>query len=212
MRAVKRLASERDSEWEGFITHSTMYHRVFEGYSERQVPRENGKGARIERVYVGDHYVRRGGAKALRRAKLLYAGLYLAAAVGAGLAFTCPTGYNSVWYGVVPMFTLIVMLLVSAANLLSCLTAPEQMQIYHFNCFGKLITSSLYLGMLAAVYALLAPVYCILTGVWTGGVTACLCALAAAALFFVIFAVERRAEYTTLEGHHDVESDAVVIS
>lgn len=212
MRAVKRLANERESEWEGFITHSAMYHRVFEGYSERQVPRKSGKGVRIERVYAGNYYVRRGGAAALRRAKVLYGILYLAAVVCAGFAFTRPTGYNSVWYGVIPMFLLIVAMLIFAANLFSCLAAPERMQAYHFNCFGRLITASLLSGVIAAVYALISPAFGFLTGRWEGIPASGLFGLLAAAAFFALFALERRAGYETIEADTAIANDAVVIS
>lgn len=212
MRAVKRLANEREGEWEGVISHSSMYHRVFEGYSERQMPRENGKGVRIERVYIGDHYVRRGGAKAFRRAKLLYAGLYLAAALCAVVSFAQPAFCNSEWYGVIPMFALIVSLLVFAANLLSCLTAPREMELYHFNCFSRLITSALTIGIIAVGYALLTLICGALTGAWTGIALTSLFALLSAALLFTLSALERGTRYQILESRAEIASDAVVIS
>lgn len=44
----RRHAPGQDSAW-----HSTAYHRHFEGYVETRVPKPNGCGTRIERIYRG---------------------------------------------------------------------------------------------------------------------------------------------------------------
>ena len=212
MRALKRLSSSRDSEWEGVISHSTLYHRVFEGYSERQVPKENGKGMRIERIYVGNHFIRQGTAKAFVLTRLLYVVLYLIAVGCAITAFAQPTGYNSVWYGVIPMFGLIITLILFVSNLLSCLAAPQKMEAYHYNCFGKLITSALVISIISLVYALLALVYFAVTGIGDGIALTCLFACLTAVLFFALFSIERNTQYEVIESNSDLHSDAVVIS
>ena len=212
LRALKRLSSARDSEFEGFITHSSLYHRVYEGYSERQVPNENGRGTHIERVYVGSYFERQSTGLTLTAAKVLYPVLFLLSAACALFAFSRPTGYNSVWYGVIPLFALLILMLLFLYNLLACLTAPKRMELYHYNSFIRLSQSALRTAVVAFVYALLAVVYLLLNpgaaGIWpvtfAGALTG--------ALFLVLFILEHRAGYHEIENPTDCAHDAVVIS
>ena len=212
MRALKRLSAARDSEWEGFITHSPLYHRVFEGYSERKVPKENGNGTRIERVYVGTYYIRRGSGRNLALTKLLYVLLYLLAAAGFVYAFTRPVGYNSVWYGAVPAFAEAIVLLLFAADLFTCLGAPRRMTVYHYNAFGKLLRLSLLAVAAALAYALLYGVFLLRGGSAAGSLPVLLPVLLTAGMLTGIFLLERHAGYDALENEKSPGSDAVVIT
>ncbi|MGN1003443.1 MAG: hypothetical protein ACI4O5_01310 [Oscillospiraceae bacterium] len=212
MRALKRLSSARDSEFEGFVTHSTLYHRVFEGYSERQVPRENGKGTRIERVYVGMYYIRQCGGKSTVPAKLLYAFLYLLASGSFLFALSRPIGYNSVWYGVIPAFAEIIALLFLAANLFTCLGAPCRMTLYYYNSFGKMMSLSLLAAGIVLVYTLLCAVFVFLNGTVEGSLPVLIPGALAAAALLALFQIERHTCYETIENDKELSSDAVVIS
>ena len=212
LRALKRLSSARDSEFEGFITHSALYHRVYEGYSERQVPKENGRGMRIERVYVGNYFERQNTGVTLTAAKVLYPLLFLLAALCAVFAFSRPSGYNSVWYGVIPMFALIILMILFLYELFACLTSPKRMELYHYNCFLRLMKSALRTAVVAFVYSLLAVVFLFL-GIDTAGTGQAAAAGAlTGVLFLVLFFLERRAGYTVIENQTDCAQDAVVIS
>ena len=212
LRALKRLSSARDSEFEGFITHSSLYHRVYEGYSERQVPKENGRGMRIERVYVGNYFERQNTKVNLVATKVLYSVLFLLAVLCAVFAFSRPTEFNSVWYGVIPMFALIILMILFLYDLFTCLTSPKRMELYHYNCFLRLMQSALRTAIVSYVYALLSVVHRFLTpeanGVWPVTIAAAL----TGALFLALFLLEHRAGYDVIENPAACEQDAVVIS
>lgn len=212
LRALKRLSSARDSEFEGFVTHSTMYHRMFEGYSERQVPNPNGVGTHIERVYVGNFFERTSEGTPLSLAKVIYTVLFLLAALCAVLAFSCSTTFNSVWYGVVPMFALIILMLLFLSNLISCLAAPKRMELYHYNCFGRLMQSALRIAVTAFVYALLSVLFQILSPAVQGTWQVTLWAALAGFLSLAIFFLERNSRYDVIENENEPAHDAVVIS
>ena len=212
LRALKRLSSARDSEFEGFITHSALYHRVYEGYSERQVPKENGRGMRIERVYVGTYFERQNTGVTLTMAKVLYPVLFLLAALCAVFAFSRSTGYNSIWYGVIPMFTLIILMILFLYHLFACLTSPKRMELYHYNSFLRLMQSALRTAIVAFLYALLSVVFLLLNpgtpGIWPVTVAGAFTGV----LFLVLFFLEHRTGYTVIENETDCAHDAVVIS
>jgi archaellum biogenesis protein FlaJ (TadC family) len=82
--------------------HSKAYHRFFEGYSEVTVPKAEGKGTRIERIYTGDYY--RQDLTNLQRIliRLLYVTLFLCAAYLYISSAIVPLAINSTWYLVLP--------------------------------------------------------------------------------------------------------------
>lgn len=59
--------------------HSHAYHAYFRGYSEWKVPRKNGKGYRIERLYTADYHKYAETDLMWRGKKLYYLTAYLAA-------------------------------------------------------------------------------------------------------------------------------------
>lgn len=55
-RFWQRVNDYGNDETRDPFSHSDSYHRHFQGWAERRVPRENGKGTRIERIYVADYF------------------------------------------------------------------------------------------------------------------------------------------------------------
>jgi hypothetical protein len=55
-RFWQRVNDYGNDETRDPFSHSGSYHRHFQGWAERRVARENGKGTRIERVYVADYF------------------------------------------------------------------------------------------------------------------------------------------------------------
>lgn len=85
----------------GFL-HSKAYHKHFEGYTEVRVPKPNGKGTRIERVYTSDYY-RQDLTKHQRIVlRLLYAVLFMCAVYLYVTSATLPIAINSTWYVALP--------------------------------------------------------------------------------------------------------------
>jgi len=82
--------------------HVRAYHRHFDGYSEVAVPKRDGKGTRIERVYTGDYY--RQDLIQHRRIliRLLYVALFLCAVALFVSNAILPLASNSTWYVALP--------------------------------------------------------------------------------------------------------------
>ena len=84
------------------IRHSKAYHRFFEGYSEITVPKPDGKGYRIQRVYTGNYY-RQDLTKGQRiLLRVLYVALFLGAAYLFVSSAILPLASNSTWYVALP--------------------------------------------------------------------------------------------------------------
>jgi succinate dehydrogenase/fumarate reductase cytochrome b subunit len=82
--------------------HSRAYHRFFEGYSEITVPKPNGKGTRIQRIYTGNYYRQ----NLIKGQRILLRGLYVALFLCMAYLFvssaSLPLASNSTWYVVLP--------------------------------------------------------------------------------------------------------------
>lgn len=55
-RFWQRVNDYGNDETRDPFSHSDAYHRHFQGYAERSVPKKNGRGTRIERIYTADYY------------------------------------------------------------------------------------------------------------------------------------------------------------
>ena len=55
-RFWQRVNDYGNDETRDPFSHSGSYHRHFQGYAEQRIPKENGRGNRIERIYVADYY------------------------------------------------------------------------------------------------------------------------------------------------------------
>ena len=76
------------------FSHSSSYHRHFQGYAEQRIPRENGKGTRIERVYVADNYKYEETDATWRWKKMSYIVLFVLTAAVSVFADTRPVAIN----------------------------------------------------------------------------------------------------------------------
>lgn len=84
------------------IRHSKAYHRFFEGYSEITVPKPDGKGYKIQRIYTGDYYRQ----DLTDGQRILLSVLYVALFLGTAYLFVSsailPLASNSTWYVALP--------------------------------------------------------------------------------------------------------------
>jgi hypothetical protein len=109
--------------------HSKAYHRFFEGYSEVSVPKPDGKGYRIQRIYTGDLYrqdLTKGRRFMLRG---LYAVLFLCIMYLFVSAAILPLDSNSTWYVVLPQVASIPFLFWILIIFLSYLPASQDMTV-----------------------------------------------------------------------------------
>ena len=83
-------------------SHSKAYHRHFEGYSEITVPKRNGKGTRIQRIYTGNYFRQDLTERQRIFIHVLYVALFLCIAFMYTSSAILPLAINSTWYVVLP--------------------------------------------------------------------------------------------------------------
>jgi len=83
-------------------SHSKAYHRHFEGYSEITVPKRNGKGTRIQRIYTGNYFRQDLTERQRILIRVLYVALFLCIAYLYTSSAVLPLTINSTWYVVLP--------------------------------------------------------------------------------------------------------------
>jgi hypothetical protein len=99
---IRNSLQKEDKKGKPGTWHSRAYHRYFEGYSEVSVPRQNGKGTFIERIYTGNYY-RQELSKGQRVViRILYAVLFLGIAYLFISSAIMPLTSNTTWYVVLP--------------------------------------------------------------------------------------------------------------
>lgn len=108
---------------------SRAYRKFFEDYEEIRVPKENGRGSKIERIYRGDYYRRECSDGWWYAMKGVYLLLAAASAWLFGFAALPSTGANRVWYVTVPQAVSIVCYLWLFRVLCSYIAAPRNMTV-----------------------------------------------------------------------------------
>jgi hypothetical protein len=93
----ERLQKEAKPSQGGFA-HSQAYHRFFEGYSEIKIPKPDGKGYRIQRIYTGDYHRQDLTKIQQLLLRVLYVVLFLVSAALFVSSATLPLTSNSTWY------------------------------------------------------------------------------------------------------------------
>jgi hypothetical protein len=111
------------------IPRRKAYHRFFEGYSEITVPKSNGKGTRIERIYTGNYYRQDLTKRQRILIRMLYVGLFLIASILYTSSAIQPLMINSTWYVVLSEAGSLVFLFWILIAFISYLPAAENMTI-----------------------------------------------------------------------------------
>jgi len=111
------------------ISHSKAYHRHFEGYSEVIVPKPDGKGTRIQRIYTGDYYRQDLPRRQRILIRLLYVALFLSIAFLYMSSASAPLAINSTWYVVLAQAVSLPFLVWILIALFFYLPAEQDMKI-----------------------------------------------------------------------------------
>lgn len=149
-----------DEEEKTHVSHSPSYHNYFQGYSEKKVLGENGKGYRIVRKYTADYLTFTEDKGRWIRFKILYTCLYLASCALTLLALFSGAQANSAgWvavFGVLQMVMWLLMLIPMG----NYVAAPMYMRMGQFNISAK------RLGNYAIPATVLAAMYLLLSLIW----------------------------------------------
>lgn len=109
-RFWKKVYAYEKDETRDKISHSTSYHSYFQGYSEHKVPKKNGKGYRIERIYTADYYRYKEPDNIWRLKKIFYLLMLFGAVMSLIIGGTNSSALNSIQFiGIVQILTWIPM-------------------------------------------------------------------------------------------------------
>lgn len=134
-----RDSMREDENKKGSASHRKAYHRHFEGYSEIIVPKSNGTGTTIQRIYTGDYFRQDLTARQRILIRVLYVALFLGIAFLYTSSATLPLRINTTWYVVLPQAVSLPFLFWILIAFLSYLPAERDMEIADYR------GSSLYL-------------------------------------------------------------------
>ena len=211
-RYLRRMEEEFGGELNTTFTHSTSYHRFFEGYSEIMVPIKGRRRNKIIRKYIGNFYYRLCSDKRWLVIKIQYRALYLTAVLLYFFAASREIPGNSVWYVAFPGSVSSVWMLMLLTDLFSCLSKKREMTVYDYkSSFKRLtwlcpVTSGCLLLTAAAMFVFLILNERSWVEWGTGGMF-----VAAACFVFLIGQMERRAKYNEKAGNSQPDPNGVII-
>ncbi len=180
------------------LQHSDYYHKRFEGYMEKMVPKENGKGYRIERVYTAEFYHQKLSPQLRLAYRFLYALLYLISVVLFFLASTRPTNSNLAGYVSFSSCLSILALLGLFIVMLSYMTAQRYMTIWeHYAGPVRLKGVSLLTSGLLGIQGILVVLFILLNRDYNLGAELLDVAvyLTSSLTIFVINRIEKKISY-----------------
>lgn len=196
--------------------HSKAYDRFFEGYSEFTVPKTDGKGYKIQRVYTGNYYCQdlTKGQRILFR--LLYFVLFLCAMYLFISSASSPLVMNSTWYVVITQVICIPFLFwIGITLVFYYLPAQKNLTIHEYRssslslqkaalgssiCLSVVAFSALIFVLLNQSIGLVSELVCVIQ-LFTGGL-----------LMFLIYRIEKNVKYQILPSQNKPPADALIIN
>lgn len=128
-RFWQRVNDYGSDETRDSFSHSGSYHRHFQGYAEQLVPRENGRGSRIERIYAADYYKYEETDAVWRWKKLSYSVLFVLTAALSVLSDSRPAAVNRIPAVGIAQILSYIPLIYLLYKLILQVSAPRQMTI-----------------------------------------------------------------------------------
>jgi hypothetical protein len=99
---IRKSLQKNEKQGKRGTWHSKSYHRFFEGYSEVSIPRPNGKGTIIQRIYTGNYYRQNITDRQRILIRILFIILYGCITFLFISSAITPSLVNSTWYVVLP--------------------------------------------------------------------------------------------------------------
>ena len=186
-------------------SHSKAYHRHFEGYSEITVPKPNGQGTRIQRIYTGDYFRQDLTERQRILIRVLYVALFLCVAFMYVSSAILPLTINSTWYVVLPQAVSLPFLFWILIAFFSYLPAERDMKIADYRgsslyLLKATMGSAICLGMTA-----LATLVFIVLNPSAESPREMLCAgqyIVAGLIALAMHRIERKVSYLTIPNQH----------
>ncbi|MGM9608081.1 MAG: hypothetical protein ACI3XJ_11310 [Oscillospiraceae bacterium] len=132
-RRLRQKTEEEGGERATGFHHSNAYHRFFEGYSEKMIARENGRGNRIIREYVGKYYVQDCSDRNWMLCKAAFLVLYAAAVCLFLFALTRRTASNTVLLTAIPSGAALILLVLLLYYMIMFIFSRRRLTAYEYN-------------------------------------------------------------------------------
>jgi hypothetical protein len=213
-RRMRRLEEAEGGELNSIFHHSTYYHRFFENYSEAMVPKKNGKGNRIIRMYTGYYYRRACSDLNWVLTKFAYIVLYLIGASAYICAFGSPLAGNFNECAALPGLLSAVAMLLLLANIISCTFENRTMTIYGYRTSFKRLVLFCYIAgglLFATLMVILLSIMLNPKDISEKELFSLFFCLAAAVSVAIIGHIERKAKYERLPSDNKPISNGVII-
>jgi len=127
-RLIQRNNKINEETGKAGVWHSVSYHSHFTGYAEYYTPKKNGKGDKIQRVYVGEYYRQELSHTQRTLLLLLYAVLFFGGAVACIWGACIPVESNWTWYVNLPEALTLPCIFWTFLALVSYLCAAQEMK------------------------------------------------------------------------------------
>jgi hypothetical protein len=194
--------------------HSKAYHRFFEGYSEITVPKPNGKGYRIQRIYTGNYYRQdlTKGQRILLRG--LYIILFLCIAYLFGSSAILPVASNSTWYVILTQVVSIPFLFWILIAFFSYLPAERDMTIADYRSSSLSLQKAALGSAISLGIATLVTLVFMLLNLSNEPLLELLCAvkyLAGGLIALSVNRIERKVNYLIIPSQTPIPVDATEI-
>ena len=194
--------------------HSAAYHRHFEGWSEFEEQKTNGK-VRIRRVYTGAWYRQDLSDRRRILLKLLFSSLFVFAAV---LFIICAAQYiksNQCWYVAITQAGAIVGLVWMGIGLFNYLTAKKNMTISeHRSSSGTLRVGSMIVSISFTAAMLMTLLFVLLehTDIMVGREVMCAAGyLICGVAVFTVNRIEGKIRYIETPSGNEAPREAVIV-
>lgn len=214
LRIKERIRKRYNSIPPGMGYHSAAYHRHFEGWSEFEEQKTNGK-VRIRRVYTGAWYRQDLSDRRRILLKLLFSTLFVFAAV---LFIFCSTQYvgnNQCWYVAITQAGAIVGLVWMGIGLFNYLTAKKSMTIAEYrSSSGTLRVGSMIVSISFTAAMLMTLLFDLLQYneiIFSREVMCAAGYMICAVAVFTVNSIERKIRYTETPSENEVPREAVIV-
>ncbi len=193
---------------------SKAYHRFFEGYSEITVPKPNGKGYTIQRIYTGDYH-RQDLTKSQRIwLRVLYVVLFLGAAYLFVSSAILPLVSNATWYVALSQAISIPLLFWVMIVFYSYLPAKQDLTIHEYRSSSLALQKATFGSAVSLGIAALATLIFVLLNLPDGPLTELICAvkyIAGGLLVYSINLIEKGLNYLIIPSQNIPPPDAMEI-
>jgi len=184
---------------------SKAYHRHFEGHSEITVPKPNGKGARIQRIYTGNYFRQDLTEHQRVFIRVLYVALFLCIAFLYTSSAVLPLTINSTWYVALPQAVSLPFLFWILIAFFSYLPAERDMKIADYRSSSlHLLKATMGSAICLGVTALAILVFIVLNPS-DEFLRELLCTgkyIVAGLIALAMYRIERKVSYLTIPNQH----------